>query len=66
MLLLAWLKFNFCVVEETPFLQGEERKVLFLVPVSPPYGQTGSYLPQMSLRPPPYGLGVLMQMETWL
>lgn len=54
-----------CGWRNPPFLQGEEKKVLFLVPVSPPYGQTGSCSPQMSLRPPPYGPGVLMQMETW-
>lgn len=43
---------------------GGEKKVLFLVRVSPPYGQTGSCSPQMSPRPPPYGPGVLRQMET--
>lgn len=65
MLLLAWLKRNFCVAEETLlFSRGREKKVLFLVPASPPYGQTGSCSLQMSPRPPPYGPGVLMQMET--
>lgn len=65
MLHLACLKCNFWVVIETClFCRGRGGKVLFLAPVSSPFGQSGSCSPQMSLRPQPYGPGVLMQMET--